>query len=129
MSMPRYTCMESTLITSPDTASARFTTSSDLPAAVGPTTAMTGAFTALPADGHRGHADQDRTGRARHGPGPAPRGLAHLPRVARPGGARPEHRAVGHQMVRRRIADLHHDHVAGPRRRIRIGSEVDQPVV
>src|ERR1700744_4686165 len=41
MSMPRYTCMESALITSPPRAWASSTASPDFPAAVGPTTAIT----------------------------------------------------------------------------------------
>lgn len=42
MSMPRYSCIESALTTSPSRASARATESAVLPAAVGPTTAITG---------------------------------------------------------------------------------------
>src|SRR5690606_32577923 len=41
MSMPRYTCIESALTTSPPRRSASSTARSDLPAAVGPTTAIT----------------------------------------------------------------------------------------
>src|SRR5690606_26672107 len=44
MSIPRYSCIESVLTTSPATASASSTASSLLPAAVGPTTATTGVL-------------------------------------------------------------------------------------
>src|ERR1700739_2910142 len=43
MSMPRYSCIESALITSPPIARASATARSDLPTAVGPTTAITDA--------------------------------------------------------------------------------------
>src|ERR1700722_6300444 len=42
ISMPWYSCIESALTTSPSSARASASERSDLPAAVGPTTAMTG---------------------------------------------------------------------------------------
>ncbi len=41
MSMPRYSCMESALTTSPSTACANARPNADLPVAVAPTTATT----------------------------------------------------------------------------------------
>src|SRR6185437_2004979 len=116
MSMPRYSCIESALMTSPPRSNARSTARSDLPAVVAPTTAisMRGRWSAAEAR----HAEQHwrwRVGRAvgrRRGRCP----LAGFPGVARAGAAHLQRGVVGAEVVRRGARDAGGHDVAGARR-------------
>src|ERR1700761_9038900 len=130
MSIPRYSCIESALTTSPPTARASSTARSDFPAAVAPTTAISVIAGPLGAAGR--HAPQHRRGRGFAGRGGrgrrGRRALAGLPGVARPGPAHAERLVVGPQVMRRGAGDAGDGDVAGAGL-LRTGGEVDQAVV
>ena len=118
MSMPRYSCMESALMISPPSSRASRSARSDLPAAVGPSTAITGS--AMPPVCHRragrelrpacppacppapGSPGPDGSG-LRGGRGPA--GSAGPACRSCPGGSRPGS-AAGHNLAFTRLGRM-----------------------
>src|SRR5262249_641035 len=98
ISMPVYSCIESALITSPPSARARPSDSSDFPAAVGPTTAITRSSTRHALVRPLFLPGGDQVGDA-VGPGHAAQGAAHPRAGGRAGEHLPGGTARDHQLA------------------------------